>query len=382
MAPAHQPAGQGIAAQVFLHHEMGATVGGEAVEPAAEQVVQCTLADADRWVGEDAVEPKLVGDVVRVDHVDPVRHSGVRGVGRRELTGPGVDIDGPYDGGGGPERGDDGDGTPSAPEIEHGAIGVGEGRCLEQQELGAGVETVTGEHPAVGGHGERSVGQGDLDTPRRGGHVGVGLEVLPGTGFGVGRGGHGDDGSLVRMAAYEIRIIGDPVLRQKARDITDIDSSLVRLVDDMLDTMYAAPGIGLAAPQVGVQKRLFVWDIGDGPQAIVNPEIVDADGEWVFEEGCLSVPGLSWEITRPKTVHVVGRDLDGNEMSFEADEIEARMFQHELDHLDGTLLVERLDPDTRKAALAAIRDAQLRSIGSDASSPGVETAGGTGLRLP
>jgi peptide deformylase len=184
------------------------------------------------------------------------------------------------------------------------------------------------------------------------------------------------------MAAYEIRIIGDPVLRQKARDITDIDSSLVRLVDDMLDTMYAAPGIGLAAPQVGVQKRLFVWDIGDGPQAIVNPEIVDADGEWVFEEGCLSVPGLSWEITRPKTVHVVGRDLDGNEMSFEADEIEARMFQHELDHLDGTLLVERLDPDTRKAALAAIRDAQLRSIGSDASSPGVETAGGTGLRLP
>lgn len=184
------------------------------------------------------------------------------------------------------------------------------------------------------------------------------------------------------MAAYEIRIIGDPVLRQKARDITDIDSSLVRLVDDMLDTMYAAPGIGLAAPQVGVQKRLFVWDIGDGPQAIVNPEIVDADGEWVFEEGCLSVPGLSWEITRPKTVHVVGRDLDGNEMSFEADEIEARMFQHELDHLDGTLLVERLDPDTRKAALAAIRDAQLRSIGSDVPSPGVETAGGTGLRLP
>ena len=172
------------------------------------------------------------------------------------------------------------------------------------------------------------------------------------------------------------------MLRQKARDITDIDSSLVRLVDDMLDTMYAAPGIGLAAPQVGVQKRLFVWDIGDGPQAIVNPEIVDADGEWVFEEGCLSVPGLSWEITRPKTVHVVGRDLDGNEMSFEADEIEARMFQHELEHLDGPLLVERLDPDTRKVALAANRDAQLRSIGSDAPAAGVEAAGGTGLRLP
>ena len=148
----------------------------------------------------------------------------------------------------------------------------------------------------------------------------------------------GVDGSLESMSAYEIRIIGDPVLRQKARDVTDIDGSLVRLVDDMLETMYEAPGIGLAAPQVGVQKRLFVWDLGDGPEVIVNPEIVESDGEWVFEEGCLSVPGLSWEIVRPKIVHVVGLDLDGNELSFEADELEARLFQHELDHLDGTLL--------------------------------------------
>lgn len=176
------------------------------------------------------------------------------------------------------------------------------------------------------------------------------------------------------MAAYEIRIIGDPVLRQKARDVTDVDAALVRLVDDMLETMYAAPGLGLAAPQVGVQKRLFVWDLGDGPQAIVNPEIVESDGEWVFEEGCLSVPGLSWEIVRPKIVHVVGRDLDGNEMSFEADEIEARLFQHELDHLEGTLLIERLDDDDRKAALATIRDAQLRGFAAPSDDDG--------LRLP
>lgn len=176
--------------------------------------------------------------------------------------------------------------------------------------------------------------------------------------------GHVDDGtrqlgSLVHMAAYEIRVIGDPVLRREAKLITDIDGKLVRLVDDMLETMYEAPGIGLAAPQVGVEKQLFVWDVGTGPQAIVNPKIVESDGEWTFEEGCLSVPGLSWEITRPKVVHIVGRDMNGNEMSFEADELEARLFQHELDHLAGTLLIERLDEETRKEALKTIRDLQL-----------------------
>lgn len=177
------------------------------------------------------------------------------------------------------------------------------------------------------------------------------------------------------MSGYDIRVIGDPVLRQRAKEITDIDGTLVRLVDDMLDTMYEAPGIGLAAPQVGVQKRLFVWDVGTGPQAIVNPEIVESDGEWEFEEGCLSVPGLSWEIVRPKIVHIVGRDLDGNEMSFEADELEARLFQHELDHLDGTLLIERLDDETRKAALRTIRELQL-------GQPETRRSTGSGLTLP
>ena len=161
------------------------------------------------------------------------------------------------------------------------------------------------------------------------------------------------------MAGYDIRLIGDPVLRQKSHEITDIDGALVRLVDDMLQTMYDAPGMGLAAPQVGVHKRLFVWDLGTGPEAIVNPEIVDSDGEWVFEEGCLSVPGLAWEIVRPKTIHLMGRDLDGNEISLEADELDARLFQHEMDHLEGILLIERLDADTRKIALKTIRDRQV-----------------------
>ncbi|MFQ5556762.1 MAG: peptide deformylase [Acidimicrobiales bacterium] len=163
------------------------------------------------------------------------------------------------------------------------------------------------------------------------------------------------------MATHQIRVIGDPVLRQRAKDVTDIDGAIVRLVHEMVQTMHEAPGIGLAAPQIGVQKRLFVWDLGDGPNALVNAEIVESDGEWTFEEGCLSVPGLAWEIVRPRTVLVVGRDLDGNEVQYEADEFEARMFQHELDHLDGILLIERLDPDTRKAALRTLAE---RGIGS------------------
>lgn len=204
----------------------------------------------------------------------------------------------------------------------------------------------------------------------------------------------------MRVHSYDIRVIGDPVLRQGARRVTDIDGALVRLADDMINTMYEAPGIGLAAPQVGVQKRLFVWDMGEGPRVIVNPEIIESDGEWLYDEACLSVPGLSWEIVRPKTVHLVGRDLDGNEMSFEADELEARLFQHEIDHLDGTLLIERLDPEERKAALKTIRDLQLAkamptsrntgshhySSSSDEAESGPRTSGtkgtGQGLRLP
>jgi peptide deformylase len=158
------------------------------------------------------------------------------------------------------------------------------------------------------------------------------------------------------MAPFDIRLVGDPVLKQRAHEIEDVDAALVKLVDDMVTTMYEAPGVGLAAPQVGVQKRLFVYDVGDGPQALVNPTLVEGDGEWVFEEGCLSVPGLSWEIVRPKEVHLHGWDLDGNEVDLEADEYLARVFQHEMDHLDGILLLERLDPDTRKQALRTIRE--------------------------
>jgi peptide deformylase len=158
------------------------------------------------------------------------------------------------------------------------------------------------------------------------------------------------------MAPYSIRVVGDPVLRQRAAEITNIDGRMAKLAEDMITTMYDAPGLGLAAPQVGVEKRMFVYDVGDGPLTIVNPVIVESDGEWSFDEGCLSVPGLSWEVVRPKTVLLRGVGLDGNDLAIEADELLARCFQHEVDHLDGVLVLERLDPDTRRQALKTIRE--------------------------
>src|SRR5213595_300905 len=105
------------------------------------------------------------------------------------------------------------------------------------------------------------------------------------------------------MAPHVIRIVGDPVLKQRATEVTDIDGRLAQLAEDMLATMYDAPALGLAAPQIGVQKRFFVYDIGGeepDPQVLINPVITASAGEWAYEEGCLSVPGLSWEIIRPK----------------------------------------------------------------------------------
>ena len=167
------------------------------------------------------------------------------------------------------------------------------------------------------------------------------------------------------MQPYSIRIVGDPVLRQRANEVTDIDGKLAAIVDGMTGALYEANGLAVAAPQVGVLKRVFVYDMheGEGPKVIVNPVIAESGGEWSYEEGCLSVPGLWWEIVRPKEVHVTGIDLDGNDVSFDADEVFARMLQHEIDHLDGVLLLDRLDEDQRKEAKKAVRQLQLGNLG-------------------
>ncbi len=161
------------------------------------------------------------------------------------------------------------------------------------------------------------------------------------------------------MAIHPIRIHGDPVLRQRTAEVERIDGALVRLVEDMVETMYDAPGVGLAANQIGVQKRLFVYDIGDGPGAVINPVLSGHEGTWLYDEGCLSVPRLFWPIERPKRVHLTGVELDGKELSIDADEMLARVFLHECDHLDGVLLLERLDPDQRKEAMRALRTRAL-----------------------
>ncbi len=157
------------------------------------------------------------------------------------------------------------------------------------------------------------------------------------------------------MAEYQIRLWGDPVLTQRASDVADIDGRLAGLAADMIETMHAARGLGLAAPQVGVQKRLFVYQAGEEAITVVNPTISETRGEWEYEEGCLSIPGLFFPIVRPKEVHLTGYDLDGREISIEADEVEARCFLHELDHLDGRLLLEMLDRDQRKTAMRELR---------------------------
>lgn len=145
------------------------------------------------------------------------------------------------------------------------------------------------------------------------------------------------------MALRNIRKIGDTVLRQKCRKVEKIDDRLLTLIDDMFDTMYDADGVGLAAPQVGILKRLFVIDIGEGPLVFINPEILETRGSQTGDEGCLSVPGRYEEVTRPNYVKARALNEKGQEFEIEGEELLARAILHEYDHLDGTLFVDKLE---------------------------------------
>ncbi len=163
--------------------------------------------------------------------------------------------------------------------------------------------------------------------------------------------------------SYQIRTYGDPVLKTTAAPVDDVNGKIVRLVDGMFETLSeTGNGLALAAPQIGVQRQVVVWDFGDEPLVIINPEIVESDGEWVYDEGCLSIPGLYVEMLRPKQVLVRGVDLDGNEIEIEADELEARMFQHEIDHLQGVLMFDRMTQDQRKEAIAEYRRLERQAV--------------------
>jgi peptide deformylase len=158
------------------------------------------------------------------------------------------------------------------------------------------------------------------------------------------------------MATYPIRLFGDPVLKRPAAPVERTDGALAKLVDAMYETMYDAPGVGLAAPQVGVQQRFFVYDVGDGPHVVLNPEVIDATEEWTYEEGCLSLPGVALELVRPRLVTIHGLDLDGREITMQGDELLGRVFLHEIDHLDGVLMLDRMEPADRKQALKVLRE--------------------------
>src|SRR2546429_2401435 len=162
---------------------------------------------------------------------------------------------------------------------------------------------------------------------------------------------------------YPLRLFGDPVLKQRAREVDDIDADLVTLVHGMYDSRDLEEGVGLAAPQVGVRKRLFTYDLheGEGPAVVINPEIVESEGEVLSDEGCLSVPGYRFEVVRAERVTMRGIDLDGNEIVLEGDDLLARMIQHEIDHLDGVLLLDRVEPDVRREALRDMRTRDLRA---------------------
>jgi peptide deformylase len=171
------------------------------------------------------------------------------------------------------------------------------------------------------------------------------------------------------MTVLQIRVMGDPVLREKARPVERFDRSLQRLASDMIETMYEAHGVGLAAPQVGVSLRLFVFDDGEtGPQAIANPELSGFDGEQDGEEGCLSIPGIYFPVLRANNVKVRGLNMKGKPVEFDADELLARIMQHETDHVDGILFIDRLSDEDRRQAMKQIRDQELGLIGTEVDS--------------
>lgn len=165
-----------------------------------------------------------------------------------------------------------------------------------------------------------------------------------------------------RMAIYPIRTFGDPVLRSPTKPIVKIDDSVRTVAQDMIETMYDAPGVGLAANQIGIQRRIAVFDAHDdlGPRVMINPEIVETGGEYEYEEGCLSVPGHYWAIVRPGFARVRALDLEGNEVEYSGDELLGRVLQHEVEHLDGGLLIDRLPKRVRKRAMKELREETLR----------------------
>ena len=150
------------------------------------------------------------------------------------------------------------------------------------------------------------------------------------------------------MALRTIRVQGDSVLTKKSRTVDKMTPRIGELITDMLDTMYDAMGVGLAAPQVGILKRIVVIDVGEGPIVLINPEILGTSGEQTGDEGCLSVPGMAGQVTRPNYVKVKALDVNMDEQIYEGEGLLARAFCHEIDHLDGKMYTELVEGELHK----------------------------------
>lgn len=145
------------------------------------------------------------------------------------------------------------------------------------------------------------------------------------------------------MALRQIREVGDEVLTKVCKEVKFLTPRTIMLIEDMLDTMYEAGGVGLAAPQVGILKRIAVVDVGEGPMILINPEIIETAGEQTGDEGCLSLPGKAGKVTRPNYVKVKAYDENMNEVIYEGEELLARAFCHEIEHLDGHMYTEKVE---------------------------------------
>jgi peptide deformylase len=182
------------------------------------------------------------------------------------------------------------------------------------------------------------------------------------------------------MAVREIVKYGEPALRVRCRPVPQITDETRALIADMIETMQAAPGVGLAAPQVGVTERLFVYDVGEGPDAIINPELVRQEGEVLGDEGCLSIPRLQGEVARAQKILVRGLDRHGKKVRIAAEDFLARVFQHEMDHLDGVLFIDRADPAslhwlTDEEEAERVKEGRARRVKVAAKAPAPAPAG-------
>jgi peptide deformylase len=189
---------------------------------------------------------------------------------------------------------------------------------------------------------------------------------------------------LEPVAVQPIRLFGDPVLRTPAAPVVDFDAELRTLVRDLTDTMLEAPGAGLAAPQLGVGLRVFTWYVDGELGHLVNPDLTLSEDVQDGEEGCLSIPDLSFDCRRARHVVARGFDMDGEPVTVEGSDLLARAIQHETDHLDGVLFVERLDAETRRRAMRAIRESEWFASGATAWTPrsGDGSAGDPGTVVP